>query len=103
MSSPNIKIPICNLGPDVMVSELIDQDLHCWNNNLVRSFFEPSEALNVIRIPLFFKQPEDKIICYHEMSGEYSVRSSYQFLSINRSNLKHGASIATKDKLWKKV
>ena len=45
-----------------MVSSLIDEDTRWWKVNIIHSLFLPSEAEAILRIPLSFTLPEDKLI-----------------------------------------
>ncbi|XP_075633488.1 uncharacterized protein LOC142605945 [Castanea sativa] len=60
-----------------MVISLIDEDSKCWKSNLVRELFLPFEAETILRIPLSFSLPDDKIIWVGNRRGEFSVKSAY--------------------------
>lgn len=57
-----------------MVSNLIDQYLFMWKNELINSLFDPVDTIQVMSIPLFMQRSEDKFIWHGEKDGEYSVR-----------------------------
>lgn len=68
------------LEPQAKVEELIDRDLRQWRKDLIFSCFNPSEAMQIVSIPLSMRLPVDKIIWHKEKDGKYSVRSAYHVL-----------------------
>ncbi|XP_058776904.1 uncharacterized protein LOC131651249 [Vicia villosa] len=91
------------LEPNATVSELIDQDLSCWNYEVVNNCFDPTEANHILSIPLSFRRPSDELIWHSEKHGCYSVRSAYHSLQNELMNKKLGPSNAFACQLWKKV
>ena len=60
-----------------MVSSLIDVDSKCWKIDLIRELFLPFEAETILKIPLSFSLPDDKIIWVGNRRGEFSIKSAY--------------------------
>ena len=62
---------------DWYVSELINQDLKEWKNDLIVAKFHKEDADAILRIPLSHRQASDAITWLHTKKGDYSVRSGY--------------------------
>ncbi|KAA3462318.1 reverse transcriptase [Gossypium australe] len=64
----------------VKVAELIKSDVREWNRELISNTFSEAEAEMIFRIPLATGPHEDLMVWKGELSGEFSVRSSYKLL-----------------------
>ena len=65
-----------------MVSSLIDPDTRWWKIDSVRALFLPVDADAILKIPLSFNLPKDRIIWIGNKKGEFSVKSAY-FIAVN--------------------
>ena len=63
-----------------MVSSLIDDVSKCWKVDLVRELFLPFEAETILKSPLSFSLPDDKIIWVGNKRGEFAVKSAYHIV-----------------------
>ena len=102
--------PVINLQTDTTVSYLIDEAKGTWNENLVKECFNPSDAEQILQLPLCHNHCEDFPSWPYTKEGIYSVRSAYnlaklegfhKFLSVNG---KGESSDMTKIKrVWKRL
>ncbi|KAA3488795.1 reverse transcriptase [Gossypium australe] len=69
----------------VKVADLIKDDQREWNRRLIESTFSVVEAELILQIPLAKEPHADLLVWKGELSGEFSVRSSYQLLQKNDS------------------
>jgi len=60
-----------------MVSSLIDPVTIWWKMETVRALFFPFEADMILKIPLSYNLPEDKLIWVGNKKGEFTVKSAY--------------------------
>ncbi|KAA3460897.1 reverse transcriptase [Gossypium australe] len=70
---------VCNLQ-FVKVAELINSNEREWNRELIGNTFPEAKAELILRIPLAMEPHEDLLVWNGELSGEFSVRSSYKLL-----------------------
>lgn len=66
-----------SLEPKIIVCDLIDQDLGCWNRNMIETHFSPFGTSSILSIPTSLQNMEDVLIWHFEKSKEYLVRSTY--------------------------
>lgn len=59
------------------VSELINNEDHEWDEELIRSIFWTADAERIIKIPLAIGMMDGFISWHHNKNGLFSVRSSY--------------------------
>lgn len=67
--------PCKELNHEATVSELIDDELKMWNQDLVRSIFDSFEAEQLVNIPLSNRLPEDQFIWHFTKDGRYTVKT----------------------------
>ena len=60
-----------------MVSSLIDPVTRWWKPGVVRALFLPFEANTILKIPLCYNLPEDKLIWMGNKKGDFKVKSAY--------------------------
>ena len=60
-----------------MVSSLIDPVSRWWKAEVLHATFLPSEVETILKIPLSYNLPEDKLIWIVNRKGEFSVKSAY--------------------------
>ena len=60
-----------------MVSSLIDPATKWWRADLIRATFLPFEAETILKIPISYSLPEDKLIWMGNNRGDFSVKSAY--------------------------
>ena len=88
-----------------MVSALIDPLTKWWNVSLVRASFLPFEVDSILRIPLSYSMPEDKLIWVGNKRGEFTVKSVYH-IAFNLLESKKGGECSSGDpykSLWKRL
>lgn len=59
-----------------MVNELIAPN-HEWDINLIRSNMSSTSAIEVLKTPISWTYPLDKLFWPHSKDGSYSVKSGY--------------------------
>ncbi|KAA3490135.1 reverse transcriptase [Gossypium australe] len=64
----------------VKVADLINSNQREWNRSLIGNTFPAAEAELILQIPLAKESHEDLLVWRGELSGEFSVRSSYKLL-----------------------
>nr|XP_023927444.1 uncharacterized protein LOC112038818 [Quercus suber] len=60
-----------------MVSSLIDPMTRWWKLEIVRALFLPFKADIILKIPLSFNLPNNKLILIGNKKGEFTVKSAY--------------------------
>ena len=95
-----------NNNPDFpMIFALIDPLTKWWNVSLVRAMFLPFEVDSILRIPLSYSMPEDKLIWLGNKRGEFTVKSAYH-IAFNLLEPKKGGKCSSRDpykSLWKRL
>nr|XP_023881248.1 uncharacterized protein LOC111993657 [Quercus suber] len=88
-----------------MVSVLIDLDSKRWKADLVKKIFLPFEADTILRIPLCYSLPDDKLIWLGNTRGVFTVRSAYYVALSLVKSCNRGESSAgdSRSLLWKRV
>ena len=74
--------PITSLveNPPTMVSELIDNTIASWREEVIRATFLPFDADTILSIPLCTRVVEDFWAWSCERSGIFSVKSAYHMI-----------------------
>lgn len=88
-----------------MVSSLINEDTHWWKVNVIHSLFLPFEAEAILRIPLSFNFPEDKLIWTRNKKATFIVKNAY-YIAANlvTLNMEGECSLSTPGSLlWRKI
>ena len=63
---------------DLLVSDLIDQDLHWWRSDYIINLFQREDAEAICKIPLSRRYVVDSIVWVHNKSGRFTVKSGYK-------------------------
>lgn len=63
---------------DLLVSDLIDQDLHWWRSDYIMTLFQREDAELICRIPLSRSYVADSIVWIHNKNGRFIVKSAYK-------------------------
>ncbi|KAK6139968.1 hypothetical protein DH2020_026281 [Rehmannia glutinosa] len=89
------------------VSDLIIQNMGCWNSELVRSLFSHEEARAILAMPLTLCDSADLWGWKFTKSGKFTVRSAYHAI-LESNNLQHththsASSSSTGTSVWKKI
>ncbi|XP_055962333.1 uncharacterized protein LOC126687828 [Mercurialis annua] len=78
VSSHNMKpVAVSNISDDCTVSFFIDKNMACWDHDKVNQHFSPTDAKNILQIPVSKRLPPDKLFWPLTKNGIYSVRSGY--------------------------
>ena len=95
-----------NNNPEfLMVSALIDPLTKWWNVSLVKTSFLPCKVDSILRIPLSYSMPKDKLIWLGNKRGEFTVKSAYH-IAFNLLETKKGGECSSGDpykSLWKRL
>ena len=78
--------PVRVLDIGATVDSLIDENLMCWNVNLLKEVFLPRDMKVIQQIPLSLRRPCDKLIWTGTSNGKFSVRSAYRLLLCETSS-----------------
>lgn len=70
------------MPPDARYSALLDGSTRCWNYALVHGVFIPSEAAEILRIPIFSQQLVDQLIWGPTKNGLFTVKTTH-YIVIN--------------------
>ncbi|KAL4610617.1 hypothetical protein ACB092_08G063900 [Castanea dentata] len=63
---------------DLLVSNLIDQDLHWWRSDYIMTLFQREDAEAICKIPLSKRYVVDSIVSIHNKNGRFIVKSAYK-------------------------
>ena len=88
-----------------MVFAFINPLTKWWNVSLVKTSFLPFEVDSILRIPLSYSMPEDKLIWLGNKRGEFTVKSAY-YIAFNLLETKKGGECSSRDpykSLWKRL
>ncbi|KAL0002087.1 hypothetical protein SO802_015868 [Lithocarpus litseifolius] len=77
---PTVQSPMVKGFQEAKVSDLINPDSHKWESDLIKGLFTPQEAELILSIPLSQWRTKDKLIWPFVSSGNYIVKSGYNFL-----------------------
>jgi hypothetical protein len=83
-----------------VVSELIDQGTHNWNEPLIRELFFKPDVDRILQIPLRHINGEDSVAWALEPKGIYSVRSAYRGLVAEKEQREELQGVARPPLLW---
>lgn len=61
----------------MLLSDLIDTDLHWWKREVLMASFSREEAKAICRIPLSRRDVPDSFVWLHNKNGMYSIKSRY--------------------------
>ena len=88
---------------DLKVFVLIDLDSKSWDDSLLHGLFNPVEESLINSIPLYFTSVEDKLVWPFTALGEYTVKSSYNFLANENLNTQALGQSVQDSGIWKLV
>ena len=106
LSHGRIISPPQHLAPDATVACLIDPILRKWRGNTIDAAFLPFEATTIRRIPLCSHPTQDSLVWMGTISGQFTVKSAYDFLWNEASSAPDMASTSSStnmQKLWNGV
>ena len=69
--------PPNDLGEFPIVSSLIGKDTKWWKVNTIKALFLPFEASSILKIPLSYNLPKDKLIWVGNKRGYFMVKKAY--------------------------
>ena len=69
--------PPNDLGEFPIVSSLIGKDTKWWKVNTIKALFLPFEASSILKIPLSYNLPKDKLIWVGNKRGYFTVKKAY--------------------------
>ncbi|KAF5444816.1 hypothetical protein F2P56_033916 [Juglans regia] len=72
-----VQSPVSTLGREATVAKLIDEDIGCWNYDLVRETFNKEEAAITYTIHVSRMSLEDKLYWGLAKNGLFSIKSAY--------------------------
>lgn len=83
------------------MSDLIDQDKN-WNISILRENLQPASAIEILKTPISWSSPSDKVIWHLANDGVYSVKTGYKAL-INTTipSTKPSSSSSFPTDIWK--
>ena len=87
LDHPTVQSPVVEGFQEARVVDLINPVSHRWEPELIKGLFTPQEAELILSIPLSQNQTKDKVIWPFVSSGNYSVKSGYNFLVKENSTL----------------
>lgn len=91
----------CNV---TLVSQLVLQDLRCWNEPLINSLFLPFEASQILQIPIPSYAGNDQLSWGPDKRGVFSVKSAYHCVKKWESETQSQSSSLNHDcTLWNKL
>ena len=101
---PTVQSPMVESFQDAKVRDLINPDLQMWETDLIKGLFTPQEAELILSIPLSQRRTEYKIIWPFVPSGNYTVKSGYNFLiKENSSQATSSTNPGLNQALWKSI
>lgn len=59
------------------VNELIDLQRLCWEKQLVEQLFQPQEAKQILRIPVYHYGVKDQLVWNMDKKGLFTIKSAY--------------------------
>ena len=103
LDHPRILSPQVEGFEDLKVFDLIDPESNSWDENLLHGLFIPEEVSLIKSIPLCITPVEDKLVCPFIASGEYSVKSGYNFLAMDNLDTQALRQLVQDNGIWKLV
>ena len=88
-----------------MVSSLIDPMTRWWKPGVVRALFLPFEADRILKIPLCYNLPEDKLIWMGNKRRDFIVKSAY-FVAVKILDTRVDGECSFGDsnaRIWRKI
>ena len=103
LDHPRILSPQVKGFEDLKVFDLIDPESKRWDENLLHGLFVPEEVSLIKNIPLCITSVEDKLVWPFTASGEYTVKSGYNFLVKVNSNTQAQGQLDQDNGIWKLI
>ena len=88
---------------DMKVNDLIDPVSNQWDAGLLQGLFSSQEVKLIMSIPLCRTYIEDKLIWPYTSSGNYIVKSGYNFLAAAKTDQTTTANPRQDGGIWKLV
>ena len=88
---------------DMKVNDLIDPVSNQWDAGLLQGLFSSQEVELIMSIPLCRTYIEDKLIWLYTSSGNYTVKSGYNFLTAAKTDQTTTANPRQDGGIWKLV
>ena len=92
-----------DIDMETSVADLIDKEVGCWKEQIVRHLFLPIDAEQILRTPLCTTWPEDKLSWHFTTSGNFSVKSAYHLIRSLKGRENPSSSTASGQPFWKKL
>ena len=94
-----------DVDKEMMVSKLIDVDLHAWRHDVIMERFCREEADAICKIHLSRRNISDLVVWLHTKNGKYAVKSGYH---VARKVLRKDGGVgssggASGQQVWKKL
>ncbi|KAK4382091.1 putative mitochondrial protein [Sesamum angolense] len=86
----------------VWVHDLISEDLHDWNVEMIRAMFWPEDRDLILQTPLSLVGSVDLLVWHYSKNGIFSVRSAYH-LALSMSVKASSSGTGWPSQLWHKV
>lgn len=99
-SHPRIMSPIVLGFEDAKVSDLINPVPRKWEEHLLQGLFIPQEVELIKSIPLCHAFIEDKLKWPFTPTGQYIVKSGYNFLAKKNSAHPYGDNSSRDKRIW---
>ena len=88
---------------DMKVNDLVDPVSNQWDAGLLQGLFSSQEVELIMSIPLCRTYIEDKLIWLYTSSGNYTVKSGYNFLTAAKTDQTTTANPRQDGGIWKLV
>ena len=88
---------------DMKVNDLIDPVSNQWDAGLLQGLFSSQEVKLIMSIPLCRTYIEDKLIWPYTSSGNYIVKSGYNFLAAAKTDQTTTANPRQDGGIWKLI
>ena len=88
---------------DMKVNDLVDPVSNQWDAGLLQGLFSSQEVELIMSIPLCRTYIEDKLIWPYTSSGNYIVKSGYNFLAAAKTDQTNIANPRQDGGIWKLV
>ena len=90
-----------DLLDEMVVSELINLEIHVWRSELIHSIFHRDDAEAMCRIQLSRRHVADSIIWSYNKNGNFSVKPAYKVArKIQREDRAESSTSSAGKKVW---
>ena len=87
---------------DATLDLLIDTTTRTWNAEMIEGIFTPTEAEQILRIPLARQQCADELYWPFTQSGSYTTKSGYRFLKEVHDGVE-GSNDQYAEGVWRRI